>query len=400
MEQTQINKDLFPLNENATLSEIVKLTQEWHEDLTYSNQKEYSKLTGAKILGHFPVYVPKELIESFGIISVAIYGGGEILEISHSEAYLGSFICSISKSTLELGLIGNTKEFNCFVSPYICDVARNLAGIFERNFPDMITHMMHYPQNFNSKGAITYLMNEYKRLIAKFEKISGKTFDPAKLKEEIIISNRIQSILSKIDLERVRNPGKVSITDYYYLLRLRGLIPNREYEKVVTLALNEVTKRVSKKRDIIPVIVMGPFCEQPTTEVIQLIEDVGFHIMDSDFQVGQNFLSGPIPEDLDPLEAISTAYIKNSKPLPTRHNPLGREKEVLDRIDQSKAKAVIFLTAKFCEPALEDFVLYKEAIEKYRKDVQYIHIEFEERSSNFEDVRLQLETLLESILFD
>ena len=400
MEQTYVNKSLFPLNETTTLSEIVQLTQEWHEDLTFANHKEYSKLTGSKIVGHFPVYVPKELIESFGIISVALYGGGEVLEISHSEAYLGSFICSVSKSTLELGLIGNIKDFNCFVSPYICDVARNLAGIFERNFPDMPSHMMHYPQNFKSKGAVTYLMNEYKRLIAKFEKVSNKSFDPEKLREEIIVSNRIQKMLQKIDSERVNNLGKLSITEYYYLLRLRGLIPNVEYEKVLKLAQNEISKRPTKKRDIIPVLVEGPFCEQPTVEVIQLIEDVGFHIVDSDFQVGQNFLSGPIPEEMDPLEALSTAYINQSKPLPTRHNPIGREKEILERIDKGKVKAVIFLTAKFCEPALEDFVLYKEAMEKYRKDIQYIHIEFEERSSNFEDVRLQLETLLESILFD
>ena len=133
MEQTYMDKNLFPLDENATISEIVQLTQEWHEDLTFANHKEYSKLTGAKIVGHFPVYVPKELIESFGIITVALYGGGEVLEISHSEAYLGSFICSVSKSTLELSLIGNIKEFDGFISPYICDVARNLAGIFERS---------------------------------------------------------------------------------------------------------------------------------------------------------------------------------------------------------------------------------------------------------------------------
>ena len=395
-----MQKNLFPLKENASIKEIVQLTQEWHEDLTFTNHKEFSKLTGAKIVGYFPVYVPKELIESFGILSIALYGGGEILEISHSEAYLGSFICSISKSTLELGLIGDIKEFDGFVSPYICDVARNLAGIFERNFPDMTTHMMHYPQNFQSKGSITYLMNEYKRLIAKFEKISGQSFNPEQLREQIIISNHIFKILNEINNERVNNLGKISITEYYYLLRLRGLIPNREYEKIITLALSEIKKRSIKKRDIIPVLVMGPFCEQPTVEVIQLIEDVGFHIIDSDFQIGQNFLSGPISTEGNPLEALSKAYIEKAKPLPTRHNPLGRENEVLERIDNSKAKAVIFLTAKFCEPALEDFVLYKEAIEKFRKDVQYIHIEFEERSSNFEDVRLQLETLLESILFD
>ena len=104
--QTYENKTLFPLKVSTTLSEIIQLTQEWHEDLTFTNHKEYSKLTGSKIVGHFPVYVPKELIESFGIISVALYGGGEVLEISHSEAYLGSFFCWVSICSLELGLIG------------------------------------------------------------------------------------------------------------------------------------------------------------------------------------------------------------------------------------------------------------------------------------------------------
>jgi benzoyl-CoA reductase/2-hydroxyglutaryl-CoA dehydratase subunit BcrC/BadD/HgdB len=58
------------------------------------------------------------------------------------------------------------------------------------------------------------------------------------------------------------------------------------------------------------------------------------------------------------------------------------------------------LTAKFCEPALEDFVLYKRAIEDLKEPIPYLQIEFEERSSNYESTRLQLETLFESLLFD
>lgn len=395
-----MKKTLFPLDELSTLSDIIKITQEWTEDLTFSKHIEYSESTGSKIIGNFPVYVSKELIESFGMLSVALYGGGEILEISHSEAYLGSFICSISKSTLELGLIGNIKSFNGFVSPYICDVARNLAGIFERNFPDMSSHMMHYPQNFNSKGTKPFLIAEYNRLISKYEKITGATFDPKKLKIQILLSNQIRTQIIEIDTQRIKRPGILSISEYYYLLRLRGLIPDIEYYKVLKIVLNELKERSGKKRDFTTAIVMGPFCEQPTVEIIQLIEDVGFHVVDSDFQIGQKYLLDPISEDLEPLEALATAYIKSATPLPTRHNPLGRENEVLHRIDSTGAKTVIFLTAKFCEPALEDFVLYKEAIEKHRSHIQYIHIEFEERASSFEDVRLQLETLIESILFD
>ena len=218
-------------------------------------------------------------------------------------------------------------------------------------------------------------------------------------KEGKNLSKSAYKILEIDDL-RINNPGILPITDYYYLIRLRGLIPDGEYTKVLDIALLDIKKGESTRRDFTPVIVMGPFCEQPTSEIIQLIEDVGFHIVDSDLQIGQRFILGEYSLDKDPLEALTTAYVKYPAPLPTRHNPLGREKEVLTRIDNANAKAVIFLTAKFCEPALEDFVLYKEAIEKHKKDVQYIHIEFEERSSNFEDVRLQLETLIESILFD
>ena len=144
---------------------------------------------------------------------------------------------------------------------------------------------------------------------------------------------------------------------------------------------------------------MGPFCEQPTLEVIQLIEEVGFYVTDSDFQVGQRFMTERIDEDGDPLEALARAYVNYGRYLPTRHNPEGRKKEILERLEKSKAQAVIFLTAKFCEPALEDYVLYKEALEKEAAGIPHVHIEFEERSSNYEAVRLQLETLFESLLF-
>ena len=356
----QQNK-LFPLNKISSLNDIVERTQEMMEDLSFNKQLDYAEKNGKKIIGHFPVYIPKELIESFDMLAVSIYGGGEILEISHSEAYLGSFICSISKSTLELGLIDNIKTFDGFISPYICDVARNLAGIFERNFPGIKSHMMHYPQNLNSKGSVPYLKAEYLRLIKKFEKITESSFNPDKLRASIVRTNEILSKIKEIDTIRIEKPGLMSISEFYYLIRLRGLIPDSEYQKVLDIAFNEIKGRGERKRDFTPTIVMGPFCEQPTVEVIQLIEEVGFHIVDSDFQIGQRFFTDEISTDIEPLEALVRGYIEKSSPLPTRHNPLGRENEVLNRIDSSGAQAVIFLTAKICEPALEDFVLYKEA---------------------------------------
>ncbi|OLS23835.1 MAG: Benzoyl-CoA reductase subunit C [Candidatus Heimdallarchaeota archaeon LC_3] len=400
MNSEQIDFRLFPMTEGMSIDKILVLAQQWIEDLEFKNHKEFKQKTGRKVITTFPVYVPKPLISAFDMIPVTIQGGGEFLELTHAEAYLGSFICSIPKSTLELALVKNTDEFDGFISPYICDVSRNLAGIFERNFPSKLSHMLHYPQNFKSRGAVVFLIAEYNRLIKKFEKTSNNVFNKEKLLEQIIISNKTTDKINSIIKYRVDHPGSLRLDKLYLLLRLGSLLPDYEFLEVLTNFEKELIKSSKRIKDFVPVIVMGPFCEQPTLEIIQLIEEVGFFAVDFDFQIGQRYLTNPIPEDVDPLEGLAQAYISYSTALPTSHNPLGREHEINERIKRSGAEAIIFLTAKFCEPALEDFVLYKRAIENLEEPLPYLQIEFEERASNYESTRLQLETLFESLLFD
>ena len=400
MNTTQVDFRLFPKTEGMSIDKLLNLAQQWIEDLEFKNHKVFKQKSGRKVMTSFPVYVPKPLISAFGMIPLTIQGGGEFLEITHAEAYLGSFICSIPKSTLELALIKNTEEFDGFISPYICDVSRNLAGIFERNFPNRLSHMLHYPQNFKSRGSVNYLVAEYNRLIKKFEKTCNSVFDEKKLLEQIVISNKTTTKINTIIKYRVDNPGSLRLDKLYLLLRLGSLLPDEEFLEVLINFEKELVKSTKKIKDFVPVIIMGPFCEQPTLEIIQLIEEVGFFAVDFDFQIGQRYLTEIIPEKGDPLKNLAQAYVSYSSSLPTSHNPLGREHEINERIKKSGASAVIFLTAKFCEPALEDFVLYKRAIENLKNPLPYLQIEFEERASNYENTRLQLETLFESLLFD
>ena len=101
-------------------------------DINFQAVHEWRELNpGKSVIGTFPVYVPSELIHAMGHLPVNLYGGGEYISISHADAILGSFICSISKSTTEL-MMGNelfANRFDGFVFPFICDVARNLQGI-------------------------------------------------------------------------------------------------------------------------------------------------------------------------------------------------------------------------------------------------------------------------------
>ncbi|MHA2101546.1 MAG: 2-hydroxyacyl-CoA dehydratase [Candidatus Kariarchaeaceae archaeon] len=259
------NNRLFPIKDGLKFEELLVIAQEWIEDLKFTYHIKWKEETGGKIVSTFPVYVPKPLISSFDMLPVNIQGGGEFLEITHSEAYLGSFICSIPKSTLELALIGNTKSFDGFISPYICDVSRNLAGIFERNFPDKFSHMLHYPQNFKSKGSVDYLVAEYTRIIKKFEKTSNKKFDTNSLSRQNKITNLVSQKIEDIISYRNTHPGCINLDELYLILRLGTLLPDIEFLEVLKLTEKHVKDSEKSIKDFIPVIVMGPFCEQPTS---------------------------------------------------------------------------------------------------------------------------------------
>jgi benzoyl-CoA reductase/2-hydroxyglutaryl-CoA dehydratase subunit BcrC/BadD/HgdB len=58
----------------------------------------------------------------------------------------------------------------------------------------------------------------------------------------------------------------------------------------------------------------------------------------------------------------------------------------------------LFLIAKFCEPAYFDYVPYKQELE--RAGISHLHLEFEEKSFTFDRLRTEIETFVESLVFD
>jgi benzoyl-CoA reductase/2-hydroxyglutaryl-CoA dehydratase subunit BcrC/BadD/HgdB len=68
-----------------------------------------------------------------------------------------------------------------------------------------------------------------------------------------------------------------------------------------------------------------------------------------------------------------------------------------EKVEAAGVNGVIFAAAKFCEPALYDYVLLKEELE--RRKIPYLSFEFEEKMTVFDTVRAQVETFVESVLF-
>lgn len=392
----ELSDDLGEFSRAPTIEALTRLAREVILDPTYPTVRAWTR-SGRGAVGCFPVYTPQELIHALGLLPVSLHGGGESVEISHADAALGSFLCSISKSTLELALTSRLAPFRAFIFPYICDVSRNLEGIFSRVLPGPPTHMLHLPQNLHSAATVPFLVAEYRRLIEKLEKAGGTPYDPDRLATSIELFNAQRARVAELTTTKRTQPGKLTLSESYLLRRLGGLLPRELHLRVLDRVRAELAERPSRARDAIRVLLVGSFCEQPTLDLIDLVEQVGCYVVDDDLLQVHRWYDRVDP-DGDPLEKLATAYARSTIDIGVRATPTTKGEAILRRVEAAGAQGVIFLTAKFCEPALEDVVLYRRALD--RQKIPYLHLEFEERSTSYEQSRLQLETFAESILFD
>jgi len=146
-------------------------------------------------------------------------------------------------------------------------------------------------------------------------------------------------------------------------------------------------------------VLEGSFCEQPPIELIETIESAGCQIVDDDLCVGWRLFKADVPTEGDPVQNLADAYIAGTTYTSVRFDSAKpRTQGLVDRTKDAGADAVIFSAAKFCEPALLDYVLFRKILDE--RDIPHLKLEFEEKMWTFDRLHNEVETFTESMLFD
>lgn len=379
--------------------ERIAWCKEQIEDPTLPTLREFKSRNGSRspIVGNFPVWAPQEIVHAAGALPVTIAGGGSNLEIDHADSRVQSFVCSLSRSTLELGMRGYLEPVDAMVFTSICDVARNLGGVFKRNFPGIQTFYLHCPQNVASPAAVDYFATELRRFRRAMEDFIGDGITDAAIARSVGIFNEHRAALADLYALRREHPETISATESYLLLRASQMMPREEHTKILRATLAELEARPARRRDNIRIVIEGAFCEQPPWELLESIEEAGCYIVDDDFLLGSRWYDAPVQLGEDPIRSLAEAYVRQSVSSSVRHyGGRPRVDDFTHKIKANRVDGVIFCAAKFCEPALYDYVLLKSVADQM--GIPYLAFEFEEKMGVFESVRTQVETFVESIL--
>jgi len=351
-----------------------------------------------KVLGHFQVYFPEEIAHAAGMLPVKILGASSALQIRQADARIAAFVCSIVRSSLELGLSGRLDFLSVFVTHPICDAARHSCGVWARNFPELPCQILYFPHNTRSAYAEDYLAAEYRRIGGLISEVTGRPLSDDALRESIALFNENRRLLRELYRIKRETPWRVSSVEAYVLTRVAAVMPREEHNALLERALPLIEARRGKAQDRIRVVFEGGFCEQPPVDMLAIIQDICY-IVDDDLLIGFRWLTEDVPVEGDPIASLAHAYLETSSYSPVQRDPAKpKEEMLLRRIRESGAEAAIVSAAKMCEPGLEEQVTYSRALDG--EGIPHLIMEFEEKTNVFEQMRMEVETFAESLLFE
>ena len=381
-----------------SVQDIVKRCEGLFEDLDFNAVKQWKAAApGRKAIGYMPIYVPREIIHAAGMLPVGVFGGGDQLEVIQGDAYYQSYICRIPRSTVELGLTGRLDCLDGMLFPSICDVIRNLSGMWQIMFKGKYVKYFDLPQNYDDATGGHFYKHEMRALRSDLEDLSGRKITDQDLNASIAVYNENRKAVRDLYAYRAQQPWQAPTSEVYLVLRAGCVLPPEEHTALIKSYLSETQKQNRPKRDNARVVLTGSFCEQPPLGLIKSIEMAGCYVVDDDFQLIHSWLLDDVPADGDPIEELSLAFLHRSVQTSSKYDEKKEDKGkyLLKQVKTRGAEGVIFAAASFCDPALLERPMLQEILAKHK--IPYTAFKFAENTGQMAPIREQAGTFADSI---
>ncbi|MCW8836976.1 MAG: benzoyl-CoA reductase subunit C [Rhodospirillales bacterium] len=381
-----------------TVQEITDRCQVLFDDIDFTESRKWKEAEpGRKVIGYMPVYVPREIIHAAGMLPLGILGGGADMEVIHGDAYYQSYICRIPRSTIELAVTKRLDFVDGMLFPSICDVIRNLSGIWQMMFKDKYVRYFDVPQNFKDGIGGTFYANEMREFREGLERLSGRKITDEAINNSIAVFNENRRMVNEVYDFRSETPWKAPSWEVYLLMRAGMVLPVEEHTQMMQDYLDAAKAEDRPLRDNCRIVLNGSFCEQPPLNMVKSIEMAGCYVVDDDFMLVNRWLLEDVPTSGDPIANLATAFIHHSEDTAAKYEPDGEKKGrwLVQKVKDRRAEGVIFAAPSFCDPALLDRPMLAGRLKE--AGVPYISFKYAENSGQMQPIREQAGTFADSI---
>lgn len=339
------------------------------------------------VMGTFCSYVPVEILHSFGILPVRIWG--EANDITSADGLLQAYICPPVRNLMAMGVEGRYDFLDGVVHCYTCDATCGLYNIWVRNLKPGFSHLISLPYLAIPESR-EYAAAEFMNLIGKIEAFTGKRFSPERIEQSISLYDEARSYIK--EAYHLKADGfPISYTDIYYMnlcfqtLPVEMMIPR--LHKYLEMAAGMKHDKKKKLRILLSGSVVSDM------ELVSFIENSGAEIVTDDTCLGYRLVKDACSVSRDVMEALADYYLGRT-PCSSRSDFPSRKGYILDMIDQFNIDAVIFIHQKFCDPHLSDRPFLKGILDE--KEIPNLQLEVEGERFNSQ-IRTRIEIFFEML---
>ena len=343
--------------------------------------KKY-KDSGIGIVGYSCSYVPEELIISAELQPFRIPNFG-----SAASTLTPTFICQFASAVLE-NILKLEEFFSGFVLAHTCDPMWRLYDIIKKKVQKPI-FFLRVPHNTEGKLSTEFFKKELLRLKDFLTKNLGAKVDDEALLSAIKVCNENRSLLKEVYMRN--NDGKYCVNglDRFKIVLASMWMPKKEVNEQIKTS---PFKSNGVKTDKIRLHINGTAIYD--LKLIEMIEDDGCFIASDDLCTGSRYFWDNVNVSQDLFYALAERYLQRT-PCPS-HGPLQKRLAYIDfMVEKFKAKGVLTIAERFCDPILYDAVHVKDMLAK--RNIPTMLIDYENFEQEAGRIKTRVEAFIESL---
>jgi benzoyl-CoA reductase subunit C len=372
----------------ATLAGIAEDPNAYAESWKRTHQR--------KVIGTFPMNFPGELVHAAGALPVVVQEDRAPITLGRTLLY--EFYCGYTRSVTDQAA---TQKFGVFDAFFLVDHCVALLGAVDAmrfELPDKPVFLAQYTASMDEEWTPPEVRKKVESLRSQLGEFCGVSISNEALANSIRLFNRNRRLLRQIYDLRRSGRTQITATQMQMLVKSSMVMDIEEHTAILTGLVGQLEDEQKTSPELVRLHLSGHFCHAPRPELLDLIEECGAVVVDDDLYTGFRYISTDVPEDGDPVDALTRWYFdRNSKvPCATRaQKNVDWESYLLQSLKASGAAGVVILMAKFCEPHMLYYPELRKAL--MRSQVPHLLIETEHEGIAMEPIRTRMEAFLEQV---
>lgn len=281
-------------------------------------QLQKAKEQGIKVVGLSGLgYVPEELIYASGAISMRLVRGGDPEPLAAAAGDMDRVLCPFSRAQYGYRVLEEESRYqmvDLLISAITCQHMRRVADVWDL-YTDVEIFRMGVPHAYNTEAGLNYYLEMLKRLKGKLETFLGVKIEEERLKEAVILYNRMRELLKEISFLRKNKVTAITGRNFFKLMHSSFYLDPEEMVEILESLLPQLKNNGNKEeKGNHRILLTGNMLAVGDYKVIDMVEGAGGAVVIEQFCGGVRHYLDNITLEGDLLEAIAKRYLQGRAP--------------------------------------------------------------------------------------